>query len=166
MSKRALVLPVLLLALTFLASSCKVEPELFSILSGEGNISYNPAQNATFFSIRFWVKSVSDEQAKITGWRIVFKSGQDQLLEVNKSNHQAYAPFVIFQDLDKFGITFFILQSVNPYNPADSRPFAGKLFPAASPDKMDILLDITLLNGKTTTAEQTLQVWYSTVSQG
>ncbi len=162
MKIKTIALLALLLGLALLFPSCKKEKDLYWVSWGEGNISYNSTRNETSLRITFAVVSWNSIDARITGWRIVFKAKKEQLLEVNDGNHPAYAPFVAYNDIRHNDTAIFLMQSVNPANAADQRPYPGKLFPGNPPDNIDVFVTITDDEGRTETTEQNLLVTYST----
>ena len=152
---------LLVLGLAFLFTSCKKEKDLYWVSWGEGNISYNSTRNETSLRIAFAIVSWNSLDARISGWRIVFKAKKAQLLEVNDGNYPEYAPFVAFGAVRHNDTSTFLMQSVNPGNAADQRPYPGKLFPGAAPDNIDVFVTITDDDGRTETTEQNLLVTYS-----
>lgn len=160
-----MVLLPLVLGLAMATLSCKKDNDLYWVSWGEGNISYDAAANETSLRIAFAIVSWNSLDARISGWRIVFKAKKTQLLEVNAGNHQAYAPFVAFGAIRHNDTSSFVMQSTNPANLADRHPFPGKLFPGDPPDNIDVFVTITDDEGKTETTEQNLLVFYSTTQQ-
>ena len=162
MKLRMSALSILVLCLSFLFLSCKKENDLYWVSWGEGNISYNLTADETSLRIAFAIVSWNSLDARISGWRIVFKAKKAQLLEVNDGNHQAYAPFVAFGAVRHNDTSSFVMQSVNPADAADRRPYRGRLFPGDPPDNVDVFVTITDDSGKAETIEQNLLVTYST----
>ncbi|MCX6554977.1 MAG: hypothetical protein NTZ12_08195 [Candidatus Aminicenantes bacterium] len=161
MKIRVLVMLVLILCLLFFSLSCKKDEEIYKIYRGSGTISYNISLDETFFEIEFGVTSTNNVDARITSWKLVFKSGETQLLEINSDNYQNYAPFLNCPDIMHFDAGEFTLGSVDPGDLANSQPCQGKVFPAAAPDYMYVSVTLTDTNGKVETAEQRLPAYYS-----
>ena len=164
MKARVLGLPFLILCLLFFSWSCKKDGAFYKIYWGSGTISYNITMDETYFDILFGVTSTNDADARITSWKLVFRSGETQLLEINSDNYQSYAPFLSAPDLMHFNAERFALQSVDPTNLSNSHPCEGKVFPAAAPDHMDVSVTLTDTYGKAGTAEQRLPVYFSSHS--
>jgi hypothetical protein len=161
MKTRVLGMPFLILCLLFLPLSCKKDEEIYKIYWGSGTISYNITLDETYFDILFGVTSTNDVDARITSWKLVFRSGETQLLEINSDNYQNYAPFLSAPDIMHFDAGRFTLQSVDPDDFSNSHSCEGKVFPAAVPDHMDVSVTLTDTHGKAGTAEQRLPVYFS-----
>jgi hypothetical protein len=163
MKIKALVHLPLILGLMFFSVSCKKNPELFWISGGTGNIAYDISAATTSLLIRCYTSSKDDADADVTGWRIVFRSGKTELLEVTDSNYQDFAPFLMVTPIAHWGMGSFMWQSNNPRNLADSHPYQGKLFPAAPPDNLNIFMTVADSAGTVVDIEQNLVVYYSNV---
>lgn len=162
MKIKTIALLALLPGLAILSQSCKKDNARYWVSWGEGNISYNSTRNDTSLRIVFDVVSWNAIDAQITGWRIVFKAGKARLLEVNAGNYLDYVPFVVFTPVRHNDTASFLMQSANPDNLADRRPYPGQLFPGDAPTNIDVFVTISDQNGKTETIEQNLLVSYST----
>jgi hypothetical protein len=143
--------------------SCKKDVELFWISGGSGNITYDISENSTTLLIRCYMTSKDEADADVTGWRIVFRSGQTELLEVTDGNYQDFAPFLMLTPIAHWGMGSFMWLSNNPRNLSDSHPYQGKLFPAAAPDNLNIFMTIADSAGKVVDIEQNLLVYNSNV---
>lgn len=157
------VTAVLIAGLAIFSLSCKKEKELFWISGGTGNIAYDISADTTTLLIRCYVTSKNEADAVVTGWRIVFRSGETELLEVTDGNCLDYAPFLMVTPIAHLGMGYFMWQSNNPRNLADSHPFQGKLFPAAAPDNLNIFMTVADSAGTVVDVEQNLIVYYSEV---
>jgi hypothetical protein len=163
MKIKTLVLAVLALGLAFFPVSCKKEVDLFWISGGTGNVAYDISADTTTLLIRCYTASKDDADAEVTAWRIVFRSGKTELLEVSGGNYQDFAPFLWVTPIAGWGMGSFMWQSNNPRNLADSHPYQGKLFPAAAPDNLNIFMTVADTTGTVVDIEQNLLVYYSNV---
>jgi hypothetical protein len=144
--------------------SCRKAHDPYGITWGSGNISYDISLNATFFMITFTVSNWTDVDARITAWRLVFRSGETQLLEVNSKNYQSYAPFVNCPDtIYQQTLGVFTMQSNDPSDLANSHPCQGKVFSSAAPDSMHVFVTLSDTDGNEETVEQNLEVFYSNI---
>ncbi len=131
-------LPVLLLfCLLLFNSACKNEGTgIYVITSGEGRVYYDGIAITTDLFFSCTVMNQSDVAGTITGWKIVFKSGSTELLEINSTNCAAFH-MDVQRDLR--------------VQPRQERIIVGKTVPAldgsrfvadALPDNMDITVTI------------------------
>jgi len=163
MKIRVLAMAAFVFAAMLIPVSCKKEAELFWISGGSGNIAYDISEDSTTLLVRCYLTSKDEADADVTGWRIVFRSGQTELLEVTDGNYRDFAPFLMVTPIAHFGMGFFMWQSNNPRNLSDSHPYQGKLFPAAAPDNLNIFMTIADSAGAVADVEQHLLVYYSNV---
>jgi hypothetical protein len=163
MKIKTLIMPTLILGLMFLSVSCKKEVELFWITGGTGNVAYDISADTTTLLIRCFTSSKNDADAAVTAWRIVFRSGKTELLEVTDGNYRDFAPFLMVTPVASWSMGSFMWQSNNPRNLSDSHPYQGKLFPAASPDNFDIFMTIADTAGSVVDVKQNLLVYYSNI---
>ncbi|GEM_PF-2747666 len=161
MKFRLMFLSALLAALPALFFSCKTDTDLYWIQWGEGNISYNVKKNETNLRFSLSVVNWHNSEARIADWRFVVRSRKKQLLEINSGNFQSYAPFVDYKDLRPMSRSEFTIQSNNPRDWTDRRPFPGNLFPAYAPDNTDVFLTIIGADGGSGTIRQNLEVVFS-----
>ena len=161
--KKFFTLPTAVFGLLFLSVSCGKSSRLYEITGGECSINYSVSQDETFLFARCWLLSRNAAHAKISGWRITFRSGKNNLLEVNDANYLAYAPYVNFWDIYAYDAGVFILQTDDPDSKSTREAYPGKLFPSALPDNMDIRLTLTDADGKTEDVERNIEVLYSSV---
>lgn len=163
MKIRVLAMAALVFGLMLFPVSCKKDAELFWISGGSGNIVYDISENSTTLLIRCYMTSKGAADSHVTGWWIVFRSGKTELLEMTDGNYRDFAPFLMVTPIAHWGMGSFLLQSNNPRNLADSHPYQGKLFPAASPDNFDIFMTIADTAGSVVEVEQNLLVYYSSI---
>lgn len=161
MKSRLICLSALIAALPVLFLSCKKNTDLYWIQWGEGNISYNIKKNETNLRFSFSLVNWHNVEARIADWRFVVKSRKRQLLEINSGNFQTYAPFVKYDDLKPMSRNEFTIQSNNPRDWTDKRPFLGNLFPSYAPDNTDVFVTLIDADGTSQTIRQNLEVIFS-----
>lgn len=129
---------LLLFSLVIFNASCKKsEGEgVYVITSGEGRVDYDGIAFTTDLFFGCTVLNQSDIPGTITGWKLVYKSGSTQVLEIASENCASY-------NMDAFAKLL-----VHPYK---ERIIVGKSVPALNkvyfnastiPDHMDISVTV------------------------
>lgn len=162
MNTKNIIRTILVLCLAVFPLSCKKEVEPFWISGGSGNIAYDVSADTTTLLIRCYLTSKDEADGTVTAWRIVFRSGKTELLEVTDGNYADYAPFLLVTPIASWGMGSFMWQSNNPRDLTDSHPYPGRLFAAAVPDNFNVYMTITD-GGATVNVEQNLLVYYSQI---
>jgi hypothetical protein len=131
------VLALLLFCLVLLGPACKNGDVdvAFVISSAEGSVYYSAYSNQTYITFSCGVSNQGEVPGLIVSWKMIFKSGGRDLLEINSENCAQYRMYARKEI------------PIKPYSVSEiygeSLPAVeGDLFPNENPDNMDISVAI------------------------
>jgi hypothetical protein len=103
---------------------------------------YFSNEDLTYLVMKGTVSCQNEIGGTITSWQFIFKSGNTELLEINKINYSSYVLYAYGQLILSANNSGIVNVSYADKLHDNFSPYQGKLF-SANPDNMDIFITIT-----------------------
>jgi hypothetical protein len=157
---------LLLFSLLMFDSSCKKTEEilqtphgLFVISNGLSKVMYFHYEDLTYLVMNGSVLSQNAIGGTITSWKFIFKSGDTEILEINKANYSSYLLYTYGPSVLYPYSSAVINVSYADKTHENFSPYPGKLF-SSNPENMVISITITDDNGNIQTIERSIAVTF------
>jgi hypothetical protein len=157
---------LVLFSLLIFDSSCKKNEEIlqtpqgiFVINNGLSKVMYFHYEDLTYLVMTGSVLSQNEIGGTITSWKFIFRSGDTELLEINKANYSTYLLYNYGQSVLFAYNSAAINVSYADKAHENFSPYPGKLF-SSNPDNMVIAITIADDNGNIQTLERIIAVTF------